>query len=242
MMGKKYFSLLLDFLNAVFDLIYPPVCLHCNNRIQRQQDYLCTNCEGNLQSLDEPQCPLCGYPLQDHTCYFCQENELAYNRAASLYEYEGPTRTLIHYMKFGDMPGIADYLAEKADSFLSKTKLFSDTDIITAIPLHSVRKRQRGYNQAALLAAHLAKKRKWNLRMDLVKRIRATVPQANLIKKKRLVNVDNAFEIKKMIDLKQENILLLDDVFTTGATVQAVCRELKKAHPGKIYVLTIGRA
>jgi len=242
MMGKRYSNLLRDFLNAIFDLIYPPVCLHCNGRIKRQRDYLCPDCEAGLQPVADPQCPICGYPLPGKTCFFCQENALSYDRAVSLYNYEGPTRTLIHYMKFGDMPGIAEYLGEKADLFLSKIKLFSDIDIITAIPLHPVRKRQRGYNQAALLAAHLAKKRKCNLRMDIVKRIKATVPQANLMKKKRLLNVLQAFKIKKMVDLKQKNILLLDDVCTTGATVEAVCRELKKAHPGKIYVLTIGRA
>jgi len=145
-------------------------------------------------------------------------------------------------MKFGDMPGIAGYLGNKAVTYLKQNNLLQDTSITTAIPLHTVRKRQRGYNQAGLLAKHIAKGMNWNLREDILRRTKATAPQVNLIRAKRLKNVDRAFQIKKMIDLKQENILLLDDVFTTGATVQAACRELKKAHPGKIYVLTIGRA
>lgn len=241
-MVKRYFSLLLAFLKAVFDLIFPAACLHCNRRIVKQSNYLCSECEAGLIPIPTPQCPICGYPLSDQFCYFCEENELSYDKAISLFDYEGPTRTLIHYMKFGDMPGIAGYLGNKAVTYLKQNNLLQDTSITTAIPLHTVRKRQRGYNQAGLLAKHIAKGMNWNLREDILRRTKATAPQVNLIRAKRLKNVDRAFQIKKMIDLKQENILLLDDVFTTGATVQAACRELKKAHPGKIYVLTIGRA
>ncbi len=241
-MEKGFFSLLHIFLSAVFDLIFPPVCLHCNRRIVRQTEYLCSECEADLHLLTNIQCPVCGFPIQDQICFYCQENEILFDRAVSIYEYKGPIRTLIHYLKFGDMPGIAGYLSEKALLFLERNKIFMDSNIITAIPLHSVRKRQRGYNQSSLIAQHIAGKMKWCFRTDILFRKKATVPQANLIKAKRRKNVEQAFSIKKLVDLKQQNILLLDDVFTTGATVQAACRELKKAHPGKIYVLTIGRA
>lgn len=242
MMEKTFFSPLRAFLSAVFDLIFPPVCLHCSRRIKKQQNYLCESCELEIILVSEPQCPICGYTLQSETCSYCEEHILSYDRAVSLYEYAGPVRTLVHYMKFGDMPGIAGYLSKKMVSFLIEKKLFLDTTMITAIPLHSVRERQRGYNQAGLMAEDLSKGMNWHFKRDIIRRIRATIPQANLIRAKRLMNVDRAFQIKKMVDLKLENILLLDDVYTTGATIQAACHELNKAHPGKIYVLTIGRA
>ena len=243
-MGKRFFIPLLNSLQAIADLIFPPACLHCNARIGRQKDYLCEECEKALLPVPEPLCEVCGFPLVDDDCSFCnqQETKLPFDKAASLYKYEGPIRTLIHYMKFGDMPGIAYYLGRKAKQYIEEKNLFQDVHLITAIPLHAVRFRERGYNQSGLIASYLAKVNQYSFRAKIIYRQRATVPQANLIKAKRLANVQDAFKVKKSVDLKQENILLLDDVFTTGATVQAACKELKKTNPGKIYILTIGRA
>lgn len=243
-MERRFSNPLLSIFQAIVDLIFPPACLHCNARISRQQDYLCDSCEKALTPLPEPVCEVCGYPILDDDCAFCSQHEgdLPYDKAVSLFQYEGPTRTLIHYLKFGDMPGIAFYLGRKAIALIRERKLFPDASCITSIPLHRVRFRERGYNQSGLLASSLADGLRYTHKPSILSRSLSTLPQANLLKAKRLANVEGVFKVKKSVDLKQENILLLDDVFTTGATVQSACKELRKAHPGKIYVFTIGRA
>jgi ComF family protein len=125
---------------------------------------------------------------------------------------------------------------------IKNLKLVLDVNVIIAVPLHSVRKRERGYNQSSLIARKLATFLQCEYRGDIIERVSNTLSQATLEHEKRAGNINQAFKLKKNIDLKHKTIILLDDVFTTGSTVQECCNVLIKAEPKKIIVLTMGKA
>ncbi len=140
------------------------------------------------------------------------------------------------------MTKIATYLGEKGIEYLRRHNPFPDVDYICPVPLHPTKARARGYNQAALITKKIASYYSWNYRPKIIKRKKYTQRQSNLSPEERKLNVSRAFSIDRKGMSSDSNILIIDDVFTTGATVNSICRLLKKQLDGKIYVLTIARA
>lgn len=219
------FSLLLK--NSLLDLLFPPVCIHCGIRITKQTDYLCEECLEKIEYL---------IPV------FTKVEGLSYDYLISIAKYREVIVSLIHNLKFYNLSSISDFIAELIYKQIKKLKLILDLNIITAVPLHSVRKRERGYNQAALIARKLASLLNCEYNGNIIERVNYTVSQATLEHEKRVGNIERAFKLKKNIDLKHKSVILLDDVFTTGSTVEECCKVLKEAEPKKIIVLTMGKA
>jgi ComF family protein len=163
---------------------------------------------------------------------------LGFDRAASFGFYDGPLRSLIHLFKYSGMRPLAGTLSRLLDRALPIDDRY---DFIVPVPLHWRRRWSRGYNQAELLAREVAKRRRIPV-LDALHRRKATANQAGLTSAGRRRNMAGAFDPRAGIDLQRKRVLLIDDVFTTGATASACALALKKAGAASVTLLTLARA
>ncbi|RPI50966.1 MAG: ComF family protein, partial [Deltaproteobacteria bacterium] len=218
-------------------------CAACHARLSVPAEYrLCHDCLESIRFIESPVCNVCGQPFHgpkdtDHTCGQCIKNPPSFDTACSLFQYHGSVRTLIHRIKYND-----DGHALRALSSLAMEHVLLDhlkPDMVIPVPLHSKRLRKRGFNQSLRLAGtifpHIP------LGMNILARTLNTKPQTELSMKERHRNVRNAFETASPLPEGVKTILLLDDVYTTGATVRACAKALKRAGARKVHVFTVAR-
>jgi ComF family protein len=234
-----FFQRLLESLEPIYDLFYPPRCVSC----QADTAYFCANCKAELSYIKPPVCNKCGYPIakQNSFCHQCQTNPLNYLnaiRSAAFFDY-GALKTAIHQFKYQGITILyRDFAPMLADCY-SDHQL--NSDVIVPVPLHKSRYKERGYNQAALLAQGLSKLIGLPVNRKALVRHRITKTQMTLKAEERKINVSNAF-VCQSTALKGKKILLIDDVCTTGATLDACAQALKQANARAVYGLTLARA
>lgn len=229
--------------DAALRLLFPPVCAVCGAAISRADELLlCKACLHEVRPVPSPVCSICGKPLEasfanGHRCGECILKPPLYERCISLFAFDGPVRELLHRIKYRD-----DGYALRAMSALARAYLPSnlDIDLVIPVPLHSKRLRERGCNQCVRLAEFMFKG--IPIGYDGLKRVVYTQPQTSLERKQRLVNLKGAFNACLSADFAKKRILLLDDVLTTGATVNECVLTLWKAGFRNITVLTVARA
>jgi len=224
----------------VLRFLYPAHCLLCGNAGVRGRD-VCAACFGELPCNRRP-CPRCAAPLppdaEDRLCGNCLKSLPAWDEAKSPLTYAYPLDRLIQRFKFdGDLPVgrllaglLADYLAAGGER----------PDCIIPVPLHPSRLKERGFNQATELARPVGKRLKIPVRLDICARVRSTDVQSKLDAAERKKNLRDAFAVKKAVEGK--HIAILDDVVTTGTTVEALTRALKDAGAAKVSVWCVARA
>ena len=231
----------MNILRNFIDLIYPRTCFSCNCSIEHPRQYLCPDCENKMEPVKEF-CEKCGsYPVKN-LCNHCSDNNYSFSRARSVYKFGKEVQVLVHNLKYNEFSGIARFFARKMAEYINSMELFNRIDLICPVPLHKVKKRERGYNQAELISKKLSDILNIRHLPHLIKRKKYTETQTSLSKRERKNNVKNAFRISNKYNIADKNILLIDDVFTTGATVNSISNLLKHNGVGKIYVLTIARA
>ena len=214
--------------NSLSKLLFPPVCVHCGTKITSQKEFLCQRCLNSIGFIE---------PLLEKSDLECN-----YDNLITICKYRKVVVSMIHELKYYGMPSIGKYIAQIIYKRLVECNLELDIDVITSVPLHFVKEKERGYNQSSLIASELALLMQCDYSGKLIERVTYTASQATLEHDERLDNLKKAFKLKKNIDLNNKTIVLLDDVFTTGTTVDHCCSELKKANPKNIIVLTMGRA
>ena len=227
----KYFS---DFINIVF----PKYCLNCHSRLRKTEIVLCTNCADSLKFIEQKVCPKCGSFLFEKTSHNC---DFAFDAARSVFQFDETLRNLIHHFKYEEMKKLGEFLGKYAADFLEKEH-FAAADIIAPVPLHKVKKRARGFNQSEILTRHIAKIIDCEHIPELIQRKKFTQTQTKLSRQQREKNVKDAFNVNAKYEVTNRKILLVDDVFTTGSTVNSISKVLKEAGASKIFVLTIARA
>jgi len=225
-------------LNGFLNLCFPPVCLHCHEQIPDQTFWLCGNCQQRLQPVPEAHCPKCGCPSDTEACPNCAEMHYAFDRAVSLYLYEGAIKTVIHNLKYSGFSRIADWLANIAFQTIQADTDLQSVDMVCPVPLHRVRQRERGYNQSALIARAMAVKLQKPFQEHILVKNRNTASQTAMSRTARLSNVRGSFRMGKSA-VRGKRILLVDDVFTTGSTVNEASRTLRAAGAAQVFVLTI---
>ena len=231
----------MNILNAFMDLLFPRICFGCDIRLQCKEKILCSDCESSLQFLTGV-CKLCGSPENPSDCPVCNSNEFVFDKARSVFIFSKTVQNLIHELKYNEMKRITKYLGKYVSEYLHLFQPFENIDIIAPVPLHKVKKRARGFNQAEFLSKEISRYVNWQHIPHLILRNRFTDTQTKLNRKQRQENVSGAFALNTKFNILNKNILIVDDVFTTGATVNSISKLLKKNHAGKIYVLTIARA
>ena len=231
---------------AALDLVMPPRCMACGVEVDRA-GALCAPCWGRVSFIAAPHCACCGLPFdydpggEAALCGACIAKPPRFDRCRSVFAYDETTRPLILGFKHGDRtdnaPGLAQWLARAGG------ELLRDVDLIVPVPLHRWRLFRRRFNQSALLAAHLGRLSGRVVAPDLLVRRRATARQGGLTRKGRARNVAGAFTPHPAHagQINGARILLIDDVFTTGATVGECARVLRRAGAVRVDVLTLAR-
>ena len=230
---------------TLLDFFLPRLCVFCGEVARGEAPAaVCTTCEGKIEWVASPLCPCCGrvFPNRDgadHLCGACQTDAppFARARAATLYDDDGPSGQAIKRFKYSRRLDMLPVMHHWLRSPLC-LELVHDADLVAPVPLHPSRLRQRGFNQALLLAQAFPGV---PLERELLARKRHTPPQAGLNPKERRDNVKGAFGVPRPDLVKGKRILLIDDVFTTGATVKECARVLRRAGAREIDVLTVAR-
>jgi ComF family protein len=234
------------FLRQTLDLLFPPLCVACATRVD-EAHALCPACWRKLSFLDGACCALCGLPFEIDTgeqtiCAGCHARPRAFDRARSLFSYDEVSKPLILSFKYADRLDHAPAFARWMDR--TGSMLLAESDIIVPVPLHPTRLWRRRYNQSAILAGRLARLTKKPHEPMLLRRRRPTESQGSMPSAKaRRRNMLGAFEVPadKRGKVNGRNLLLIDDVFTTGATLEACARALKRAGAARVDVLTLAR-
>jgi ComF family protein len=231
---------------GLLDLVLPPRCLRCGLSVDRH-GRLCADCWRSLTFLGPPQCRLCGYPLphalpEAPLCGECARAEPAYDRARAALRYDDGARRLILAFKHADRTDVAPAFG----AWLARAgaEMLAEADLIAPVPLHRLRFLKRGYNQAAVLARALAQATGVPLVPDLLQRQRATPSQQGLSGRARLENVTaGAFRVHPWQRTRAESkaVVLIDDVLTTGATLDSAARALRRAGARAVDALAIAR-
>lgn len=225
-------------LRPLLDVIFPPRCVHCG----RLGSYLCQECLAQAAVIGPEICVRCGNPLTTRgICQRCQTSPpQALRGIRGIYFYSGPIAKSIRALKYHGVRPLAPLLARALTDYIQAHP--QHFDALVPVPLHAERLAERGFNQSELLAASVAQTLAIPMQTQWLQRARPTQPQAKLSRSQRLQNVADAFRPAAGLHLHHESILIIDDVATTGATLQACARALKQAGAGDIWALTVARA
>jgi ComF family protein len=216
---------------SLVTLLYPPLCAACDRPCEENRAF-CASCTISVEPVADP-CTRCGGPTVGRaSCGACQVHPPPYDRARAVWLFGGAVATAIKRCKYADRPEVARSLARA----IPTGDLPADA-LLVPVPLHPIRLRQRGFNQSALIALSTGRK----IDGRALERIRDTPPQAGLGAEQRRKNLSGAFRARAE-RVRDRHIVLVDDVVTTGATVEAASRELLRAGARSVDVLTLARA
>lgn len=225
--------------------MYPSVCPFCG---KINKDGICHTCQKKISYITEPRCMKCGKPIQNEEqeyCYDCSRFEYVFEQGYSLWVHQQPVSGAIYQYKFHNKRCYAGIFAKEMVKNFGWAIQKWEIQAIIPVPLHKSKKRKRGYNQAEILADELAKE--WQtvgmgkdiiVLKNVVIRVKKTKPQKMLDDFGRQKNLQGAFSVAKgWKPIKR--VLIIDDIYTTGATIQKIASQLKKAGVENVYFLTI---
>ena len=235
-----------ELLEAAASLLYPPACTLCGGNT-RAGEYLCEQCEAKATRIVAPFCQQCSEPFEGaitsaFTCANCTHRSIYFDAAVAAYRGRGVVRQIIHDFKYGRQAHlrhiVARWLCEALDDERLRGRQF---DLIVPVPLHPTRQRERGFNQADLLAKLLSARISIPCK-PVLERIRYTTTQTALDRTERMENLHNAFRLRKNTDVRGLQVLLIDDVLTTGSTLSECARVLKRAGAISVHAAMAARA
>jgi ComF family protein len=244
----------MGFLSKLIDIIYPPRCAVCRKFLREDgskgsTEYasFCRECINEFKPCASPLCPVCGRPFisdagEDHLCEDCLRKRPLFRASASPYIYEGAIMSAIHQFKYGQKNFLARSLGPLLAGFAQRWITEQIDLTVMPVPLHPKRLRERGFNQSLLLARHVSEHLNSRLDYLTLKRVRYTLSQTGLGKEERRKNVKGAFEVAHSDSVRGRVILLIDDVTTTGNTLNECARVLMKAGSREVMCLTLARA
>jgi ComF family protein len=230
---------------TAIDLVLPPTCLACRKPVSAAGG-LCPACWGGVGFIERPFCERLGTPFasdmgEGMLSPSAIADPPAYDRARAAARYSDVVRDLVHLLKYGDRldvaPAAGRWMARAA------AELLSNADGLVPVPLHWSRLWQRRFNQSAALARAVSAEHPVPVLDHILARTRATPPQVGLARSERAKNVQGAFEVAKAarIDAKGKKLVIVDDVLTSGATVDACARALRRAGVARVDVLVLAR-
>jgi ComF family protein len=219
---------------VLLDLLFPPRCVVCR---RVDAEWFCAACRSQIDCILPPLCHRCGRPLRRAECPYCQKLPLLIDGIRAMAFFEGNMRKTIHAFKYEHHPELARVLGIMLSDYLTTHPL--PADAVTAVPLHAERERERGYNQALLLARVLGAQKNLPVWEDALARTRATRSQIELDASERHANVQDAFTADGRV--AGARLLLIDDVCTTGATMDSCTAALKQRGAKSVWGLALAR-
>lgn len=237
--------------DAVFSLVFPAPCRICERLLTRANRIpICDNCLASFTPLSEKICTVCGRPLESLPaltgesvmCPACKQGKYGFDRARSYGLYQGALIRAILLLKFEEMAPLGRWFAERLAEVVRGESEVLAADVVVPVPLHHDRQRERGYNQADLIARPLARRLGLPCRSVLLVRTKPRPDKLHLSLAERWDSVRGAFAARPGKRVDNFRVLLVDDVMTTGATLDACARALRQAGARSVAGLTVARA
>ena len=219
-------------------IIYPKTCCFCGKVSEKE---LCKECAEKVVYITEPRCKKCGKPVryeEQEYCYDCHKNVHTYEQGRSIWMHKMPVSLSIYQFKYKNRRIYGEFYAKEMFRIYGRLIGEGGVEVIIPIPLHRKKKRLRGYNQAEIIARNLGEIMDIPVDCKSVIRNRYTRPQKELNDKERKKNLKQAFSITSQW-ANYKNVLVIDDIYTTGSTIDTVTKELKSRGARKVYFLTI---
>lgn len=233
------------FFECISYTIFPKICVYCKRPLSYDEKViLCKTCVHQIKFIEGLICQICGLPLPDGGahCFNCRKENrrwwIEYIRGAT--EYKEPIKTLIHEFKYNDKLFYKNFLSQLLiEQFYINFN--EKIDFVCCVPISLYKKFSRGYNQTELLAVEFAKKVNIEFMPNLLKRVKHTVSQFKLSREERLKNVKDIFAVVMPEKVKGKNVLIIDDVCTTGETLNQCGKVLKSAKAKKVFGYVVAR-
>lgn len=214
----------MNFINSALDYFFPPICGMCG---EINENYICNNCYENIKKIKK--------------CVINEYNNRNFSKHLYIFRYEGIIRNKIIEYKFEDKGYLYKMFAKIILSDKKTCNFIKKYDVIIPVPISKKRKKKRGYNQSELVANELTQKLNQDIWTDIIIKKKDNKPQSELNKLERIKNVEDIYEINKPIEVKNKKVLLLDDIYTTGSTVNEIARKLKQNQTQEIGVITLAK-
>jgi ComF family protein len=237
-------------LDALASVVFPAPCRICGETLLNASRLpICEACLKSFLPITEPMCQCCGRPFISPVaaqairplCRLCRAEKYGFQRARSYAIYNDPLVSAITLLKYDEVTRLGDWFAARLAEVVARAGKDFGADLVVPVPLHPDRKRERGYNQAELIARPLARLLRLELGPYLLVRTKPRPPQLLLSRAQRWESVRGAYATRKGVRVDKLRVLLVDDVLTTGATLDACARVLIKAGAASVYGLTVAR-
>jgi len=227
--------------------LFPSQCHCCERFLEEGQQGICPDCLLRIRWIEPPFCTICGVPflsgeIKNHPCGTCVTQKKYYTIARAIGHYDGPLREAIHRWKYEEKNYLTTFFGEKMAEGFHHYWDPTFFDLLIPVPLYPQRLRERGFNQALLLVKELSQRTGIPYQSGLLQKERATIPQIDLNGTEREKGVKGSFHVERKEDVEGKKILLVDDVYTTGATVNECSKVLLKAETDRVDVLTLAHA
>ncbi|MGH9723787.1 MAG: ComF family protein [Candidatus Acidiferrales bacterium] len=238
-------------LDALSSILFPAPCRICGNALAAASRIpICKDCLDSFVPIGPPMCARCGRPFVSPMaaeadrplCRLCRAEKYGFDSARSFAQYDEKLTAAILLLKYEEIHSLGKWFAARLREVMAADEDVLRADVVVPVPLHPDRLRERGYNQAEMIAAPLARQLNLKLRAYLLVRTIPRPPRLHLSRRERWESVRGAYAISKGVQVDNLRILLVDDVMTTGATLDACARALKRAGAAKVFALTVGRA
>jgi len=231
-------------LSHILDYIYPPRCISCSELMQENGGF-CAACWSQLNFITKPYCRICCFEFSfdpgegNDICLKCNTTPPSYNIARSVLRFDENSKKLIHDLKYHDSTFVASNFAKIIVNM--HKEIISDANFIIPVPMHKWKRLFRLYNQSQILATNLAKEAGMKMLPDILMKVKYTKSQTGLSKKQRQENLKGSIAVVKKDVIKGKKIILVDDVMTTGSTVDLCAAKLRKAGAKEIVVICVAR-
>ena len=237
--------------NISLEFLFPAKCVICRKPLGwSNPEPVCSSCSMKIRSIEEPICFTCGYPIlaeignvpkEKITCTSCKKNVPKFTQTRSVFYYEGVLRQLVHSFKYQGKITIGKMLAQSMGDYCRDGSYFPTAECIVPVPLGIKKLRHREFNQSLILAKVVGKYLKVPVYPFALKKVKEPAPQMQLSRQARMRNVRGAFMVRNKKQINQKEVLLVDDVFTTGATIRECSRVLLQHGVKKVWALTLAR-
>ncbi|MBE5949407.1 MAG: ComF family protein [Lachnospiraceae bacterium] len=223
------------------NMLFPRRCPICSDIAMPKGELVCSECVDNIPYIRGPRCYRCGKELRDERteyCFDCSKHTMYYERGVSLFRYNQVMRRAMDGFKYKNRREYADFFTTELIRVYGDVLQNWEADAVIPIPIHKSRWRIRGYNQAELLAEPLGKFLQIPMETKLIVRTRKTKPQNKLNDKERQKNIEGAFKIQENV-VQLKKVILVDDIYTTGSTINACAKLLREAGVEQVYFACI---
>ncbi len=228
-------------LENILDILYPRRCPICQEVVKKRGEMICPSCRKEIAPIQEPVCKKCGKPIMDAAeeyCCDCGKMGHLYTRGLAVLPYTGKVRKSLHQIKFHNKKEYLDFYGPYMAEVLGKRILAWGAQALIPVPLHRSKRRKRGFNQAEILAVEVGRALGIPVRTDVVQRIRNTRPQKDLSLRERQNNLKGAFKISQY-DVELKKIILVDDIYTTGSTIDGIAGKLLEQGAEEVYFIAL---